>query len=125
MAVSPKQLLEAAQELAEGSCEVDFRNEASRAYYAAYHRCRPIAKGNGLRSSDRGVHSDVIDALRTVTKPRLKQLAQLLTRCKGLRAKADYNIDEAFRRSEARASTRQAQKIFTVADEFEGTSTSS
>ena len=80
---------------------------------------------HGLRSSDRGVHSDVIDALRTATKPRLKQLAQLLTRCMGLRAKADYNIDENFRRSEARASTRQAQKVFTVADEFEGTSTSS
>lgn len=125
MAVSPKQLLDAAHELAEGSREVDFRNAASRAYYAAYHRCRPIAKRNGLRSSDRGVHSDVIDALRTATKPRLKQLAQLLTRCRGLRAKADYNIDEDFRRSEARASTRQAQRIFAVADEFEGTSTSS
>ena len=54
MAVNPKQLLDAAHELAEGSREVDFRNAASRAYYAAYHRCRPIAKRNGLRSSDRG-----------------------------------------------------------------------
>ena len=124
MAVSPNQLLEAAQELAEGSREVDFRNAASRAYYAAYHRCRPIAKRQGLRSSGRGVHGDVIDALRTATKPKLKQMAQLLARCRGLRVKADYNIDEAFRRSEAQASTRQAQKIFTVADEFEGTSTS-
>ena len=125
MAVRPKQLLDAANEMAKGSQEVDFRNAASRAYYAAYHRCRPIAKRNGLRSSDRGVHSDVINTLLTTTKPRLKQLAQLLTRCKGLRAKADYNIDEDFRRSEAQASTRQAQKIFTIADEFEGTSTSS
>lgn len=125
MAVSPKQLLDAAQELAEGSREVDFRNAASRAYYAAYHRCRPIAKRNGLRSSGRGVHSDVIDALRTATKPQLKQLAQLLTRCRGLRAKADYNIDEDFRRSEAQTGTRQAQRVFTVADEFEGTSTTS
>ena len=124
MAVSPNQLLEAAQELAEGSREVDFRNAASRAYYAAYHRCRPIAKRHGLRSSGRGVHGDVIDGLRTATKPKLKQMAQLLARCRGLRVKADDNIDEAFRRSEAQASTRQAQKIFTVADEFEGTSTS-
>ena len=125
MAVSPKQLLDAALELAKGSREVDFRNGTSRAYYAAYHRCRPIAKRNGLRSSRRGVHSDVIDALRTATKPRLKQLAQMLARCKALRAKADYNIDEEFRRSEAQTSTRQVQKIFVLADEIEGISTSS
>ena len=123
MAVSPKQLLEAAQELAQGSREVDFRNAASRAYYAAYHRCRPIAQRNGLRSSGRGVHGDVIDALRTATKPTLKHLAQMLARCKALRAKADYNIAEDFRRSEAQTSTRQAQKILTIADQFEGIST--
>ena len=125
MAVSPKQLLDAARELAEGSREVDFRNAASRAYYAVYHRCRPIAKRNGLRSSRWGVHSDVIDALRTATDPRLKEMARLLKRCKGLRTKADYNTDKDFRRSEAQAGVRQAQKIFTVADELEGTSTSS
>lgn len=121
MAVSPKQLLEAAQELAAGNREVDFRNAASRAYYAAYHRCRPIAQRNGLRTSNRGVHSDVIDALRTSTKPALKQLTQMLARCRTLRAKADYSIGEGFRRSEARTSTQQAQKILSIADQFEST----
>lgn len=120
MAVSPKQLLEAAQELAQGNCEVDFRNAASRAYYAAYHRCRPIAQRNGLRTSRRGVHSDAIDALRTSTKPALKHPAQMLARVRGLRAKADYNIDEEFRSSEAQTSTRQAQKVFAVADQVDG-----
>lgn len=48
MAVSPKQLLEAAQELAQGNREVDFRNAASRAYCAAYHRCRPVANATGF-----------------------------------------------------------------------------
>lgn len=125
MAVSPKQLLDAALELVEGNREVDFRNAASRAYYAAYHRCRPIARNSGLRSSHRGVHSDVIDALRTASKPRLKQLAQMLARCKALRAKADYTIDKEFRRPEAQTSTRQVQMIFTLADEIENISTSS
>lgn len=121
MAVSPKQLLEAAQELAAGNREVDFRNAASRAYYAAYHRCRPFAQRNGLRTSNRGVHGDVIDALRTSTKPALKQLAQMLARCRTLRAKADYSIGGGFRRSEARTSTQQAQKILSIADRFEST----
>ena len=124
MAVNPNQLLEAAQELAQGNREVDFRNAASRAYYAAYHRCRPIAKRNGLRSLGQGVHSDVIDALRTATKPTLKHLAQMLARCKSLRAKADYNIEEEFKDSEAQTTTRQAQKIFSVADQVERTTTS-
>ena len=119
MAVSPEQLLEAAEELAQGNREVDFRNAASRAYYAAYHRCRPIAQRNGLRSSKRGVHSDVIDALRTSSKPALKHLAQMLARGRGLRAKADYNIDEEFRSSEAQTSIRQAQRVFSVADQVD------
>ena len=119
MAVSPKQLLEAAQGLAQGSREVDFRNAASRAYYAAYHRCQPIAVRIGLRSSGRGVHGDVIDALRTTAKPTLKHLAQMLARCRSLRAKADYNIADEFKWAEAQTITRQAQKILTAADRFE------
>ncbi|MCY4468075.1 MAG: hypothetical protein OXC08_05085 [Thiotrichales bacterium] len=40
-----------------------------------------------------------------------------------LRAKADYNIDEWFRRSEAQTGTRQVQEIFALAGEIEGIST--
>ena len=37
MAVTPKSLLEAAAEISVGGREVDWRNSASRGYYAAYH----------------------------------------------------------------------------------------
>ena len=47
MPVSPEQLLTAAEALLErGSEEVDWRNAASRAYYASYHRCSVIAKSS-------------------------------------------------------------------------------
>lgn len=124
MAVTSNDLLETARELATGTREVDFRNAASRAYYAAYHRCRPIAKGLGLRTSERGVHSDVIDALITATKPEPKQLARLLKQCRTLRAKADYKTDQFFRRSEAETCIRRVERIFAIADRVESTSAS-
>ena len=124
MAVTPNDLLEAARELANGNREVDFRNAASRAYYAAYHRCKPVAKSFGLRTSARGVHSDVIDTLSRVTKPTPKQLARLLRKCRTIRSKADYRTDEDFKRSEVDFSIRQAEKIFAIAGQFEGTAAS-
>ena len=56
MAVTPQSLLEAAQTLGRGEAEVDWRNAASRVYYAAYHRWRrgcnetPVggSMGNGV-----------------------------------------------------------------------------
>ena len=123
MAVTPNDLLEAARDLATGNREVDFRNAASRAYYAAYHRCKPIAKGFGLRTSARGVHSDVIDALSVATKPAPKQLARLLRKCRTLRSKADYRTDQNFKRSEVETSVRHAERIFAIAGQFEGTAT--
>ena len=124
MAVTPNDLLEAARDLATGNREVDFRNAASRAYYAAYHRCKPIAKRFGLRSSARGVHSDVIDALNVVTKPAPKQLARLLRKSRTLRSKADYRTDQDLQRSEVETSIRHAEKIYAIADQFESTAAS-
>lgn len=121
MSVRPNELLEAARELAQGNREVDFRNAASRAYYAAYHRGRQVAKSIGrLQTSSRGVHSDVIDALYHPTNAKLKEIAQKLARCRSLRVKADYKIGNSFKQSEAEACTRQADKILALADQLEG-----
>lgn len=43
MSVTPEAIFESAVVLAGGDEEVDWRNACSRAYYAAYHRCRAIA----------------------------------------------------------------------------------
>ena len=43
MPVTPDSILESAAAMSEGDAEVDWRNATSRAYYAAYHRCRPLA----------------------------------------------------------------------------------
>ena len=48
MPVTPNALLEAAKVLGRGEAEVDRRNAASRAYYAAWHQCLPIGRSVGL-----------------------------------------------------------------------------
>lgn len=45
MAITPDELLQTADELGQGVRESDWRNAASRAYYAAYHACIPFAYG--------------------------------------------------------------------------------
>ena len=52
MATTPEALLGAADVLSNGQGEVDWRNAASRAYYAAYHRCQP--RGSTPASSSGG-----------------------------------------------------------------------
>ena len=46
MAVTPEVLLQAAAALGDGNQEVDWRNAASRGYYAAFHRCILMAYGS-------------------------------------------------------------------------------
>ena len=48
MPVTANALLEAAKVLGRGETEADRRNAASRAYYAAYHRCLPVGRSVGL-----------------------------------------------------------------------------
>lgn len=115
MSIGPSDFLEAARELGKGSEEVDFRNAASRSYYAAYHRCKPIAKRGDFRVSGRGDHVDVIDALERSFKTDGKILARNLHASRKLRRKADYRIEEEFRDREAALCIDKATKIFEIA----------
>ena len=61
MAVTPEELLDAAAKLERGNSEADWRNAASRAYYAAYHRCRGMAQDERLSVPDGGSHHAALD----------------------------------------------------------------
>ena len=52
MSVDHTDFLKAAQRIRRNDGEIDRRNAASRAYYAAYHRCRSIAEQQGLARSN-------------------------------------------------------------------------
>lgn len=110
MAVTSKALLEAAVEISVGGREVDWRNAASRGYYAAYHRCILLAYGG--RSAQPG-HRQLIDQLTdSKASVRWRQAGHLLQQCKRLRERADYRTMDDFEQSEAEMALEAARRIF-------------
>ena len=118
MAVTPRELLEAADALGQRGSEADLRNAASRAYYAAYHQCRWLAQDLRLRPApgSGGVHRRVIDTLTGSQDRKLKSLGYMLEQCRKLRVAADYDIDEEFPPGHARTALVQCRKILNGAE---------
>ena len=118
MAVTPRELLEAAGALGQRGSEVDLRNAVSRAYYAAYHQCRRLAQDPRLRPApgSGGVHRWVIDALTGSQDRELKSLGYMLEQCRKLRVVADYDIDEVFPPRRADIALAQCKNILNRAE---------
>ena len=118
MAVTPEGLLEAANSIAKGDQEIDWRNATSRAYYAAYHRCRLAAQEARLSIAEvGGMHAALVETLTApLTSSSLKSLGYLLEQCRRRRVKADYHIDEMFSRDIADATLADSKVILAKAD---------
>jgi uncharacterized protein (UPF0332 family) len=118
MAVTPNALFEAARVIGQGESEVDSRNAASRAYYAAYHRCRSLNESLPSPAPPvRGaVHRTIIEALTGARSSRLKSLGYMLEQCRRLRVNADYDIESEFRHQDARNALTLCEKILDKAD---------
>ena len=114
MAVTPKALLDAAAEISVGGREVDWRNAASRGYYAAYHRCILLAFGGAsAQPSHRQLIDQLTDAKASVQR---KQAGYLLQQCKQLREQADYRIMDNFEQADAETALDAGRRIFKFAD---------
>lgn len=112
MAVIPQTLLEAAQTLLKGGTEVDHRNATSRAYYAAYHACKPIGKSLGLQEdTTQSVHRELIEVLKQSRDRGHRSLAYMLDESRRLRNQADYAIEMDFRKDDAATALRQCASI--------------
>ena len=118
MAVTPEILLDAAIAIGKGTAEVDRRNAVSRAYYAAFHRCRSVAQDARLSVAETGsVHVALIDALvAPLTPTPLKSIGYMLDQCRRMRADADYGIDQDFPEYLAKNVLRNCRKILQKAD---------
>jgi len=114
MAVAPEALLDAAAEIGVGGREVDWRNAASRGYYAAHHRCIPLVYGD---ASAQPGHGELIGRLTDAeaSAPR-KQVGYLLMQCKQLRERADYRIADDFEQADAETALDTSRRIFRFAD---------
>ena len=116
MPVTPNELLEAAKVIGRGEAEVDWRNAASRAYYAAWHRCLPIGRSVGLSAQPgQGVHQQLIETLTGNRNTTLKSLGYMLRQCRDLRVEADYEIKTDFPPAAARTALEQCEKILNMA----------
>ena len=117
MPVTPNALFEAAREIGQGKSEVDLRNATSRAYYAAYHRCRLLAENlPALAGHQGGVHRFVIDTLTENKSWKLKSLGYMLDQCRKLRVEADYDIKSEFQHQDAHNVLAVSEKILKKAD---------
>ena len=113
MATTSKDLLESARRLARGKVEVDYRNAASRAYYAAYHACRPVGERIGL-SAERniGVHAQLGRTLTVHSKSMThRSVGYMLRERYNIRIWADYDLDRDFSEEEGNFNIRQCARI--------------
>ena len=110
MAITPDTLLQVAQEMAAGTREVDWRSAASRAYYAAYHRCIPYAYG---RASASPGHTQMIaDLTHRDAESSSRRAGYLLRHCKQLREQADYELTATFQWDDADSALKSTGLIF-------------
>ena len=126
MSVRPEEFIESAKRIAEQNSEMGWRNATSRAYYAMFHLCREYARANAdrmdyIEEQNRGSHEVVIDAFRTEgrSNPLYKSIAYILSNSKGLREKADYDINLVVTRFDFEQVDDGFQKIRSTLDELE------
>ncbi len=116
MPVAPELILESAATMSEGGAEVDWRNASSRAYYAAYHRCRERATSIDPNAdlSTAESHRVVPDIL--LERDDLRGLAYQLATLRKVRNVADYEIDGEFDQDSGRNSVALCRAVLERAD---------
>ena len=117
MPVQPEDILTVARHLSQGDLEANHRSAISRAYYAAYHKCRDLASKvepmtDFRRSSG---HQDVPAVLKKIgLKGRAVAYVLLLLREK--RKKADYDIDEELETGAAKTAVQECVRVMAGVD---------
>lgn len=118
MAVTPEAIFQSAVVLARGDEEVDWRNACSRAYYAAYHRCRAIANEIEpyTETAGRSAHRVVADILTSPGSGKARMsMGYKLRQCGAQRRRADYEIDDPFPRQAGLAVIADCREILEAA----------
>lgn len=114
--ITAKDFLDSADQIRkDASKEVDYRNSASRSFYAAFHLCRVLAEKTGNLSIGAS-HEKVIDTLKndkSNNKTQFKTFGNILRELKTIRVDADYHINEDFARSESERAIGMARKLIT------------
>ncbi len=98
--------------------EIEHRIVAGRAYYAAYHACLTLELTFNDGSSDRGVHSRLIEALKENNDGQLRLIGFKLSTCKNTRTEADYKLDRGFDRDKMVLAVLSAKKVIEAVESY-------
>lgn len=90
--------------------EVDYRNAASRAYYAALHACKGLIQQKDKKELGAS-HQVVINALKQHSNKQLRQIGNGLAQLRGKRINADYELNSNFSIQDAKFAIRLARKL--------------
>jgi uncharacterized protein (UPF0332 family) len=101
-----------------GSSEITNRSAASRAYYGAFHACKPLADRLPDPPNPKGTHDRAIRAMMEFpispgnrsTGMAIRKVGIILNQCKSLRTIADYHIGVTFSQIEANETILLAEK---------------
>ena len=120
MSIKESELLELAEELAEGDSEVYWRASAGRAYYSLFHTCKKIGeKLPEVLGESRGSHMDVIEKFKeywpseacSIDKMTVRSIGINLLQLRNIRSEADYKLSLDFTKDKAEEASERAQKI--------------
>lgn len=100
-----------------GGIEFNYRNAASRAYYAAFHccyaerlRCPNLIENEFLGSHDK-LYAKFTALPITPVSTVLKSMAYVARMMKGIRHKADYRLGEEFALADSAQQISDAQSV--------------
>lgn len=124
MSVTANDYLVSAKAMLDGTSEVDYRNAASRAYYAAYHQGKEVEHlCPDVRVENVGVHTQLITKFEKYISPlagwtQARNIGYTLKKMKLTRAQADYELGTDFPLTEAQLQIQMAEKLSTKVLEF-------
>lgn len=126
MCNSAQDFLNSAQILATGTLEIDHRNAASRAYYAAFHNCssvKQLCPDNAHLKIDAGEHTRLILRFREYPKDQpgsalARGISYILAQMKSDREDADYEISNDFTANRASLMLSEAKRMFDKTAQF-------
>ena len=119
MPVTPNEILGSAIALGGGEAEVDWRNACSRAYFAAFHRCRQVAEAYEphVETGGSNTHRIVGEILTERSRgPEVIGMGYMLGQCRRLRNRADYDVEEVFDRTSCDSAIQTSESILERAD---------
>lgn len=110
--ISPQDLLDLAQALANGASEAEWRGAVSRAYYAAFHAGRRLLRDLNFRVPRAGVaHAYVWMRLSNCGEAAIELAGDRLNYLQGLRNEADYDLHLRVDQSGAQTSVQTARAV--------------